>query len=214
MSIEELLMNRITLKVWAIGATGLLVLFGLLAFVMEQLDNRRPSVVQPPDKANSFVETLELRDLVASATPPDIELQLITQGSGGGTGQFKHDRDPSVYRGVLLVGATSRKCIEFEMTCDAELRASLLLRLRDAMQKSLSRWNPNVQVSESASPDGLAKAEGFVLEYRAEGQAGDYEGEIKVAIKEVPKELMRPSETGKVIHSLSIASNESRWGQE
>jgi hypothetical protein len=206
--------KRMTLKAWAIGATGLLVLFGLLVFIMEQLDNRRPSVVQPPDKVTSFVETLELADLVASATPPDVELKLVTQGSGGGTGQFKHERDPSVYRGALLEGATSRKHIEFEMTCDPELRASLLLRLRDAMQKSLSRWNPNVQVSEAASPDGLAKAEGFVLEYRAEGQAGDYDGEIRVAIKEVPKELMRPSETGKVIHSLSIASSEERWAHE
>ena len=178
---------------------------------MEQLDNRRPSVVQPPDKVNSFVEMLELADLVASATPPDVELKLVTQGGGGGTGQFKHERDPSVYRGVLLVGTTSRKRIEFEMTCDAELRASLFLRLRDAMQKSLSRWNPNVQVSESAPQDSLAKAEGFVLEYRAEGRAGDYDGKIMVAIKEVPKELMRPSETGKVIHSLSIASTEERW---
>lgn len=207
-------MTRKTLKLWAIGFVGLLLLAGLFVFIIELLDNRRPLVVQPPDKVNSFVEMLELADLVASATPPDVELKLVTQGSGGGTGQFKHERDPSVYRGVLLVGETSRKRIEFEMTCDAELRASLLLRLRNAMQKSLSRWNPNVQVSESASPDGSAKAEGFVLEYRAEGQAGDYDGEIKVAIKEVPKELMRPSETGKVIHSLSIASTEERWAHE
>jgi hypothetical protein len=207
-------MTRKTLKFWAIGFVGLLVLAGLFVLIIELLDNRRPLVVQPPDKVTSFVEMLDLGDLVASATPPEVELKLVTQGSGGGTGQFKHDWDPSVYRGVLLEGATCRKRIEFEMTCDAELRASLLLRLRDAMQKSLSRWDPNVQINESASPDGSDKAKSFVLEYRAEGQAGNYDGEIKVAIKEVPKELMRPSETGKVIHSLSIASNEARWGHE
>lgn len=207
-------MTRKTLKLWAIGFAGMLVLAGAFLVIFELLDNRRPLVIQPPDKATSFLEMLDLGELVASVTPPDVELKFLTQGSGGGTGQFKHDRDPGVYRGLLLEGATCRRRIEFEMTCDAKLRTSLLLRLKEAIQKSLSRWDPNVQISEYASPDGLAEAEVFMIEYRAEGQSAEFDGKIKIAIKEVPKELMRPTETGSVIHALSIASNEARWGRE
>jgi hypothetical protein len=201
-------MTRKTLKSWAIGFVGLLLLAVLCVSFIELLDNRRP-LVPPPDKETSFVEMLDLGDLVSSATPPNVLLKRVTHGSGGGTG-FKYDRDPS----KLFDGATSRKSIEFEMLCDAELRASLLLRLRNAITESLSEWNSDVQIGRPASPEGSAEVDGFVLEYRAEGQAGDYEGEIKVAVKEVPKELIHPSEAGKVIHSLSIASSESRWGHQ
>lgn len=207
-------MTRKTLKLWAIGAVGLLVLFGLLVFIMEQLDNRRASVVQPPDKGTSFVASLDLGELVASVTPPALELKFVTQGSGGSSGQFKHDRDPSIYRGVLLQSATSRSHIEFEMTADAEMRASLLAALRHEMQNSLTRWQPNVEVSEAAWPDGVAAGDAFALEYRAEAETGSYEGEIKVTIQRVPNENLRPSETGKVIHSLCVASSEDRWGRE
>ncbi len=207
-------MTRKTLKLWAIAAAGLLVLFGLLAFIMEQLDNRRPSVVQPPDQATSFVAMLALRDLVALATPPTLELKFVTHGSGGRSGQFKHDRDPSVYRAVLRQGATSRNHIEFEMTADAEMRAALLAALRNALQNSLTRWQPNVEVSEAAWPDNVASRDTFALEYRAETEAGSYRGEIQVAIQRVPNENLRSSETDKVIHSLSVASSEDRWGRE
>ncbi len=207
-------MTRKTLKLWAIGFGGLLFLAGLFVFIFDLLDKRNPEVVHAPDKITSFVEMLDLGDLVASVKPSNVELKFVTQGSGGGTGQFRDDWDPSVHQGILLEGATSRKNIEFEMTCEAERRALLLLRLKDAMTKSLSRWNSDVQIGRSGSHDGAAETEDFVLEYRADSEAGSYEGEIRVAVKEVSKELIRPSETGKVIHSLSIASNEARWARK
>lgn len=207
-------MKRNTLKLWAIGATGILVLFGLLVFIMEQLDNRRPSVVQPPDMATSYVETLDLGDLVASATPPALELQFVTQGSGAHSGDFKDDLDPSVYPGVLLQVTSSRSHIEFELATDAETRATLLSELRDATRISLSRWQPMVEVHEARWPEGAATPEGFLLEYRAVGEAGDYEGKIKVTIEQMSENTLRPHEAGKEIYSLSVTTSEDRWGRE
>jgi hypothetical protein len=100
------------------------------------------------------------------------------------------------------------------MTADAEMRATLLAALRNAMRNSLSRWQPNVEVSEAAWPEGVAARDAFALEYRAEAETGSYEGDIKVAIQRVPNENLGPSETGKVIHSLSVTSSEDRWGRE
>jgi hypothetical protein len=201
-------MSRLTIKSWALGFLGLLLLAGLCVSVIELLDNRGP-LVPPPDKVTSFVELLDFGALVASSTPPSVELKRVTEGSGGGTG-FKYDPDPS----ALFDGATSSKSIEFEMTCDAERRASLLVQLGDAITESLREWNSDVQIDNPASSDDSAEAKGFVLLYRAEGQSGDYEGEITVAVREVPQDAMRPSEAGQVIHSLSIISNESRWGHQ
>lgn len=205
-------MKRTTLKVCAIGATGLLVVLGLGLFIIEQLDNPGPQV-QAPDKGTSFVAMVDLGALVASAKPPALELKPVTSGSGSHMGDFKFDRKPGLHRRTLLHGSTSSQNIEFEITADAQIRAAFLAGLRNAMQDSLSRWQPKVQVSETSRTDGVAAPEGFALEYRAEGIAGDYEGEIKVAIQEVPKENLRRSETGKVIHSLSVATSEDRWGR-
>jgi hypothetical protein len=207
-------MTRKTMKFLAIGVGGLSVIAGLSVLIFEFSNISKPRYVPAPDRTGSYVEALELGDLVESAAPSDLELHFVTHGTGGGAGQFKHDRDPGVHRSVLLGGATSRKNIEYEMSCLPGIRASFLARLRDAMNESLKRWNPNVHVIDSTSPDAALNVEGFLLDYRAEGMAGDYAGRIRVAIREVPNDQLRPSETGKVIHSITIAGTESRWAHD
>lgn len=193
---------------------GLLALFGLLVFIMEQIDNRNPLVIQPPDKNSSFVQMMDLGDLVESVTPDDMELKFVRQGSGSGTGSFKHDRDPSVYRGILLEGASSRNHIQFEITADAEMRGALLSGLRVVIQQSLSRWQPHIEVKETVWPDDVVAPEAFVLCYRSEVEAGSYEGEIRVTIEPMPTEIPHPADTGTIQRSLSIVAREDRWAGE
>jgi hypothetical protein len=204
-------MKRTTLRACIIGVMGLLVLVGVYAFIVERLDNWRPLVGPVPDKSTSFVETMDLRDLVTSATPPALELKFVTEGSGGSTGGFKPDETAVGHRGVVLQSSNNRH-IEYEMTADSETRAALLARLRSAIGNSLSRWQPKVNVKDATMNGSPTAPESFTLEYHADGATGHFEGEIKVAIQQVPKENLRRSETGRVIHSLTVETSEERRG--